>query len=364
VTAAGALPLSYQWRFNGSNVAGATGTSLILSNVQCAQAGNYAVIVTNAYGSAIGGPAALTVVDRTPPVLNCPGAQVLEFQDERGAIATYSVTATDACSAVTLVVTPPSGSLFPIGVTPVHVQATDGSSNSAQCSFTVTVLGAQGVKSNVLAQLIALRSSVIVAEPVARRFDDAIQHLANSLNPAYWIDQTHLQPKGGNTAMNEEKLAVSKLWEIMGSRNCPVDPAVLQGFIERIVKSDRLLAVISIRDAAKAGLSARKIAEALAMVARGDREAAVRHYASAIDDYRNAWRHVLQVRLIVGRNPDGTTRLQFMGDNSKCYLIEASTDMVKWVTLGTCTADDAGNAEFTDPNVAKQPLRFYRAVEQ
>ena len=364
VTAAGPPPLSYQWRFNGTNVAGATGTSLMLSNVQCAQAGNYSVIVTNAHGSAIGGPAALTVVDRTPPVLNCPGAKVLEFQDERGAIATYSVTATDVCSAVTLVVAPLSGSLFPIGVTPVHVQATDGYSNSAQCSFTVTVLGAQGVNSNVLAQLIALRSSVILTDPFAQRLDDAIQHMANSLNPAYWIDQTHLQPKGGNTAMNEEKLAVSKLWEIMGPRKCPVDPAVLQGFIDRIVKSIRLLAVISIQDAAKAGLNARKIAEALAMVAKGDREAATRRYASAIDDYRNAWRHVLQLRLLVVRNPDGTTRLQFVGDNSKCYLIEASTDMVKWMPLGACTADDEGNVEFTDPTVTKQPLRFYRAVQQ
>jgi hypothetical protein len=164
--------------------------------------------------------------------------------------------------------------------------------------------------------------------------------------------------------MNEEKLAVSKLWEIMGPRKCPVDPAVLQGFIDRIVKSIRLLAVISIQDAAKAGLNARKIAEALAMVAKGDREAATRRYASAIDDYRNAWRHVLQLRLLVVRNPDGTTRLQFVGDNSKCYLIEASTDMVKWMPLGACTADDEGNVEFTDPTVTKQPLRFYRAVQQ
>src|ERR1035438_3784045 len=54
------------------------------------------------------------VLDRTPPALACPGAQVLEFQDGRGAVATYSVTADDACSAVTLVAAPPSGSVFPI----------------------------------------------------------------------------------------------------------------------------------------------------------------------------------------------------------------------------------------------------------
>jgi hypothetical protein len=254
--------------------------------------------------------------------------------------------------------------VFPIGVTPVLVQATDSCTNSAQCSFTVTVLGAQGVKSNVLAELIALRDSVNFTQPLAQKLDDAIQHLANSLNPAYWIDQTHLQPKGGNTAMNEEKLAVNKLQDIMGANECPVAPAVLQGFIDRIVKSDRLLAIISIQDAANAGLNPKKIAQDLAMVAKGDAEAAAGRYVNAIEHYRNAWRHALQLRLQVDLNPDGSTRVQFIGNHSKSYLIEASTDMVNWAPLGTCRADVQGDVQFSDSNVAAQPLRFYRAVEQ
>ena len=164
--------------------------------------------------------------------------------------------------------------------------------------------------------------------------------------------------------MNEEKLAANKLAEIMDSKECPVDPAVLQGFIDRIVKCDRLLAIISIQDAANAGLNAKKVAQDHAMVAKGDREAAAGHYANAIEHYRNAWRHALQLQLQVGLNPDGSTRLQFVGNNSKSYLIEVSTDMVNWVSLGTCTADADGDVEFTDPNVANQPVRFYRAVEQ
>jgi hypothetical protein len=204
----------------------------------------------------------------------------------------------------------------------------------------------------------------MLTKPFAQKFEEAIHHLANSLNPAYWIDQTHLQLRGGNTAMNEEKLVVSELWEIIESRRCPIDRAVLQGMIDRIVKSDRLLAVISIQDAVRVGLNARKIGEALAMVAKGDREAAAGHYANAIEHYRNAWRQVLRLHLQVCLNPDGSTRLQFVGDNGKSYVIEVSTDMVKWVSLGTCTADADGNVEFTDPSVAKQPLGFYRAVEQ
>ncbi len=61
VVAGGSQPLSYQWRFNGTNIAGATGTGLVLTNVQLAQAGVYSVLVTNALGSALSSNASLTV---------------------------------------------------------------------------------------------------------------------------------------------------------------------------------------------------------------------------------------------------------------------------------------------------------------
>jgi hypothetical protein len=61
VVAGGDTPLSYQWRFNGTSIAGATGSSLVLNNVQASQAGNYSVVVTNILGSATSSNALLTV---------------------------------------------------------------------------------------------------------------------------------------------------------------------------------------------------------------------------------------------------------------------------------------------------------------
>jgi hypothetical protein len=317
--------------------------------------------VSDSAGNQVTRSVAVIVQDRTPPVLACPEDKVLEFQDETGTVATYSVTATDLCSAVSLVVAPPSGSVFPIGTTSVQARATDSSSNSTQCSFTVTVQGAQGVKSNVLAELTALRAGTPLSQPFAQKFDDAIGHLASSLDPVYWMDQTHLQGGSGNKAMNEEKLAASKLAEIMDDNHCPVDPGELEGFIDRIVKCDRLLAMISVQEAAAAGLNPNKVAEDLELVAMGDREAAAGHYANAIEHYRNAWRHALQLHLQVGFNADGTTRLAFVGNNSRSYRIEVSADLVHWATLGTCTADSDGSVEFTDTRAVNQPARFYRA---
>jgi hypothetical protein len=62
VSATGTEPLLYQWRFNGTNLAGATNDSLALMNVQLNQAGAYAVAVTNVAGLAFSDPAFLDVV--------------------------------------------------------------------------------------------------------------------------------------------------------------------------------------------------------------------------------------------------------------------------------------------------------------
>jgi Immunoglobulin I-set domain len=73
VTATGTPPLSYQWRKNGTNLAnggnisGVTTTNLTLTNVQTNNAGNYTVVVTNAYGSVTSVVAMLTVTNPPPP---------------------------------------------------------------------------------------------------------------------------------------------------------------------------------------------------------------------------------------------------------------------------------------------------------
>jgi hypothetical protein len=59
--------LSFQWRFNGANLAGATLSSYTRANAQYAHSGNYDIVVSNAYGVATSQLALLTVT--LPPVL-------------------------------------------------------------------------------------------------------------------------------------------------------------------------------------------------------------------------------------------------------------------------------------------------------
>jgi hypothetical protein len=67
VGATGTPAPGYQWRKDGVNIVGATGTTLTLASVVPTAAGNYTVVVTNPAGSVASGAAVLTV--NVPPVV-------------------------------------------------------------------------------------------------------------------------------------------------------------------------------------------------------------------------------------------------------------------------------------------------------
>ncbi|HEU5164683.1 MAG TPA: CHRD domain-containing protein [Chitinophagaceae bacterium] len=82
----------------------------------------------------------IVVRDVQLPVITCPANITLpNAPGQCGAVATYSVTATDNCGSPTVTVQPTSGSFFAVGTTTVNARATDASGNTSTCSFTVTV---------------------------------------------------------------------------------------------------------------------------------------------------------------------------------------------------------------------------------
>lgn len=89
VQATGASPLSYQWRRNQVALAGATGASYRLPNVQAADAGRYDVQISNSLGQATSNQAVLTV--NAPPIITTHPASQSQSQ---GGTATFAVVAT------------------------------------------------------------------------------------------------------------------------------------------------------------------------------------------------------------------------------------------------------------------------------
>lgn len=61
VTGSGSGTLSYQWKFNGTPIVGATGSTYLIPSVQVGNAGSYTVVITNSAGSVTSQAATLTV---------------------------------------------------------------------------------------------------------------------------------------------------------------------------------------------------------------------------------------------------------------------------------------------------------------
>lgn len=112
-----------------------------ITAVDCSDVGVVIVTVTgfDNSGNQTAGVALVTVIEWTPPVLNCPADITV---NTCGSVTYAAPTASDACSSILqldLVGGLESGSNFPIGTTTVTWQATDDSQNYSTCSFEVTV---------------------------------------------------------------------------------------------------------------------------------------------------------------------------------------------------------------------------------
>jgi hypothetical protein len=89
--AGGSATFSYQWQFDGTNIAGGTNSTLTITNVQSANAGTYTVILTDLAGTITSSNAVVTVGD-------APGfsAQPVSQSIVAGSPVTFSATATGA----------------------------------------------------------------------------------------------------------------------------------------------------------------------------------------------------------------------------------------------------------------------------
>ncbi|KAF0187811.1 MAG: immunoglobulin I-set domain-containing protein, partial [Gammaproteobacteria bacterium] len=159
VTATGVAPLRYQWRFNASDLTGRTNATLTLTNVQAANAGLYAVRVSNAGGSTLSAEARLGVnaASVPPTITQQPQAQSIA----QGANATFTVTATG---------TPPFRfqwrfrSLDLIGATNALLVLTNIQPAQAG-NYTVEVSNAGGRVTSAAALLSLIQPPVITVQP-------------------------------------------------------------------------------------------------------------------------------------------------------------------------------------------------------
>ena len=121
-------------------------------------------------------------------------------------------------------------------------------------------------------------------------FFGILDDLSESLLPALWVDQLHVDRRRGDVVFQEEREAAKTLCLLIKKNNSHIPTSLLQGFINRMLQVDRALASVAIDEAVLAGVSAKKIEQARKFLAKGDAEARGDKCYKAFDFYRVAWK--------------------------------------------------------------------------
>jgi hypothetical protein len=64
----------------------------------------------------------------------------------------------------------------------------------------------------------------------------------------------------------------------------------------------------------------------------------------------------------VGHGERGSLQLRFIGPSGQIHLLQASTNLLDWVTVGAASEVGDGAFEFEDTDATRFPGRFYRVA--
>jgi hypothetical protein len=156
VSFGGTAPFTFQWRFNGVNISGATASTYAITSAKLTDSGTYDVVVSNSAGSTASDKGVLTV--GALPVITQPPASALVINI--GSPATLSLTATGTpapsfqwrkngvaiAGATASSFTIAAVNLSDAGVYDCVVTNTAGSVTSGSCSLSAASVTPTGVK--------------------------------------------------------------------------------------------------------------------------------------------------------------------------------------------------------------------------
>lgn len=219
----------------------------------------------------------LDFTDVTPPVLALPDDIVVDAVDPAGTAVIFAASALDDTDgSVPAYCTPPSGTVFPVGITLVRCTASDSSGNGSSGEFTVRILGTIEQLDGLTASLGAL----VASEPgaaLADKLEDALTKLKTTL------EKLPLDRQGALGAMEG---AAGDLDAAVADRLVAADAG--SAMLNRLSGAARLVALVAVKDARDRTANAGKLADADAAVVSGDEARIAGRYKDAIARYRYA----------------------------------------------------------------------------
>ncbi len=301
VTVDGTAPLSYQWLFNNTPLAGRTGTNLVLNPVQATDAGDYRAHVTNAFGQILSASATLTVWI-APEITTPPQNQTVNV----GSNVSFSVTATGTAP---LSYQWQRNGAHLAGQTDDALALTTVSPLDAG-SYCVIVTNVAGAATSVVAMLTVQAPPVISAHP-----------------------------RGGFAAIGSRVTLVGSAtgdapltyqWRFNGANlTGATNPTLVLDPAQASDSGTYLLAVTNHAGWAWSDPAMLTVLEAPALLTPGFTE-------------------------------DGELVSWLLGPTNYLYAIEATTNLADWFELGTVMHTN-GVTAFLDDDAPNSPTRYYRA---
>jgi hypothetical protein len=328
VTAGGTPNLRYQWYSIGAPgtgtpigtpIPGATARSFTLASVQPSNAGPYWVVVTNAFGSVRSSNAVLTV--------NLPPVPVITVSPTVNFPCNTNLFVIAACGPTALVAFDGSKSYDPDDPTFSYswYEGTNLFSTNVVATNQLTLGGHQitlfvndhvlgGTNSaTVTVQVISLAQAVnLVIDFVNCSGISHAQPLLATLNAA--ADSF----ARGNTTSGANQLGAFQ--NKVQAQVMPSNPALAASFLQ----------------------ATQQILDALNLCGST---------------------HIPHGQIVsLARHQDGKMHIKLTGPSASVQLVEASTNLVDWVVVGTATQNADGTYDFEDSNAANLQYRFYRVV--
>jgi hypothetical protein len=304
VTATGSAPLSYQWKFNGVNIGGATTSSYTRVSAQPVVAGDYSVVVTNVAGTVTSSHAVLTV--NVPPTIS---PQPADATVTLGNDATFSAAAS--------------------GTTPLNYQwkfngvNIDGATTSSYTriaaqandagSYSVAVTNVAGFAMSSNAVLTVNVQAAITGQPSS-------QTLPAGSNATFTVTATGTAPLGYQWFFNGVSIGAatsSAYTRLNVQTNDAGNYSVVVSNVAGTATSSNALLTVDLP--------------------------------------------VVPAQLqVAGFLPDGRVQLLISGQVGSNYAVDGSVDLSSWAQL-TTFASTNGTWLFVDDDSTNHPLRFYRA---